>query len=135
MTRKFGLSKYGQSDRAKAIRKLDGALSTLIRARDSACVPCGWGDVLWMLATPGGEKCMATRFDYRNVAGQCKKENRFEGKNSSASKGKPCRTIPTPIHSIGISAAARYTASGLSLSKGSITSGRISRSMSILPVR
>ena len=22
---------------------------------------------------------MATRFDYRNVAGQCKKENRFEG--------------------------------------------------------
>jgi hypothetical protein len=24
---------------------------------------------------------MATRFDFRNVAGQCKKENRFEGGN------------------------------------------------------
>ena len=34
---------------------------------------------LWMPATSGGRECMATRFDYRNVAGQCKKENRFEG--------------------------------------------------------
>ncbi len=30
-----------------------------------------------------GKKCMATRFDYWNLAGRCKKENRFEG-------GKPC---------------------------------------------
>jgi hypothetical protein len=79
MTRKFGLSKYGQSDKAKAIRKLDAALSKLIRARDSACITCGRGDVPLDAGHFRPRECMAPRFDYRNVAGQCKKENRFEG--------------------------------------------------------
>jgi hypothetical protein len=33
MTRKFGLNRYGESDKAKAIRKLDVALSKLVRSR------------------------------------------------------------------------------------------------------
>ena len=79
MVRKCGLNKYGQSDKAKAIRKLDAALSKLIRARDSACVTCGRGDVPLDAGHFRRRECMATRFDCRDLAGQCKKENRFEG--------------------------------------------------------
>jgi Bacteriophage Lambda NinG protein len=79
MTRKFGLNRYGQSERAKAIRKLDAAVSKLIRARDGACITCGRGDVPLDAGHFRRRECMAPRFDYRNVAGQRKKENRFEG--------------------------------------------------------
>ena len=79
MTRQFGLRQYGQSERAKAIRKLDTALSQLIHARDRTCITCGRGDIPLDAGRFRRRECMATRFDYRNVAGQCKKENRFEG--------------------------------------------------------
>jgi len=79
MTQKFGPSKNGQSERAKAIRKLDTALSQLIRARDRACITCGRGHVPLDAGHFRRRECVATRFDYRNVAGQCKKANRFEG--------------------------------------------------------
>ena len=79
MTRNFGLNRYGESDKAKAIRKLDVALSKLVRSRDGACITCGRGDVSLDAGHFGRRECMATRFHYRNVTGRCKKENRFEG--------------------------------------------------------
>jgi Bacteriophage Lambda NinG protein len=79
MTRKFGLNKYGKSERAKEIRKLDAALSQLVRTRDRPCITCGEGDVPLDAGHFRRRECMATRFDSRSVAGRCKKENRFEG--------------------------------------------------------
>ena len=54
------------------------------RAREGACITCGRGDIPLDAGHFRRRECMATRFDYRNVAGQCKKENRFEG-------GKPSK--------------------------------------------
>jgi hypothetical protein len=59
----FGLNKYGQSERAKAIRKLDDALSQLIRARDRSYITCGRGDIPLDAGHFRRRECMATRFD------------------------------------------------------------------------
>lgn len=81
MKRRFGLSRYGKSEKAKAIRKLDQALSQLIRERDkdSGCISCGRRDVPFDAGHFRRRECMATRFHYQNVNAQCVKENRFEG--------------------------------------------------------
>jgi len=41
MTWRLKISKYGQTDRAKAISKLDISLSEVTRARGSACIASG----------------------------------------------------------------------------------------------
>ena len=78
MKRKFGLNKHGKSEKSKAISKLDIALSVLIRSRYKQCATCGSGGEL-DCGHFRRRECMATRFDYKNVAGQCKKDNRFSG--------------------------------------------------------
>jgi hypothetical protein len=100
MTRKFGLRQHGQSEKAKAICELDTALSQLIRARDSSCITCGPGDVPLDAGHFRRRECMATRFDYRNVAGQCTEENRFKGGNLqkfSLAIGKGTQQQPLPL--------------------------------------
>ena len=72
---------HGQTDRTKAIRKLDNALPRLIRAWEGACIACGRGDIPLDARRFRRRERMATRFDSWNVAGQCAKENRFEGGN------------------------------------------------------
>ncbi len=82
MTRNCGFNQDGQSHKAYAIRKLDAALSKLIRSRDGACTTCRWGDVPLDADEYRRRECMATRLDYRNLAGHCKKENCSEGGKS-----------------------------------------------------
>ena len=79
MTRNFGLNRYGESDKAKAIRKLDVALSKLVGLRDGTCITCGRGYVPLAAGHFRRRECVATRFHHRNITGRCKKENRFEG--------------------------------------------------------
>jgi hypothetical protein len=78
MKRKFGLNKHGKSEKQKAVRKLDTALSLLVRSQYKQCCTCGRMGEL-DCGHFRRRECMATRFDYRNVAGQCKKDNRFNG--------------------------------------------------------
>jgi hypothetical protein len=75
----LGLNKYGRSEKAKAIRKFGTELSEVIRAWDGASIAYGRGDVPLDAGDFRRRKCVATRFDYRSLAGQCKTENRFEG--------------------------------------------------------
>jgi hypothetical protein len=82
MTRNCGFNQDGQSDKAKAIRKLDAALSKLVGSRDGASTTCGRGDVPLDAGHYRRRECMATRFDYRNLAGHCKEENCSEGGKS-----------------------------------------------------
>ena len=79
MIRNFGPNRYEESDKGKAISKLDVALSKLVRSRDGSYITCGRGYVPLDAGHFRRRECMATRFHYRNVTGRCKKENRFEG--------------------------------------------------------
>jgi hypothetical protein len=83
MTWGLKISKYGQTDRAKAISKLDISPAEVTPARGSAYIGCGRGDEPLDARLFRWRECVATRLDYRHVAGQCKKENRFEGGNAS----------------------------------------------------
>jgi Bacteriophage Lambda NinG protein len=56
-------------------------LPKLTHARDHACITCGRGDIPLDARHFRRRERMATRFDSRNVAGQCTKENRFKGGN------------------------------------------------------
>jgi hypothetical protein len=49
------------------------SLSKLVRSRDGACITCGRGDVPLDAGNYRRRECMATRFDYRNLAGHCTK--------------------------------------------------------------
>ena len=75
----MGLNKYGRSEKAKAIRKFGTELSEVIRAWDGASIAYGRGDVPLDADDFRRRKCVAPRFDYRSLAGQCKKENCFKG--------------------------------------------------------
>ena len=78
--RKFGINRNGKSELSKAIRKLDIALSGLIRGQGiHTCTTCGRQTDDFDCGHFRRRECMATRYDYRNVAPQCKKCNRFEG--------------------------------------------------------
>ncbi len=79
MKRKFGLSNYGKSEKSKAIHRLDTALSYVIRGIEGDCATCGQQHDVYDCGHFRRRECMATRFDYRNVAKQGQKENRFEG--------------------------------------------------------
>jgi hypothetical protein len=79
MKRKFGLNKYGKSEKQKAVHKLDTALSNLVRSIEGACATCGERHDTYDCGHFRRRECMATRFDYKNVAKQGVKENRFEG--------------------------------------------------------
>ena len=79
--RKFStLNRYGKSDKQKAVRKLDAALSILIRGErgDDRCATCK-RVADFDCGHFRRRECMATRFNYKNVAKQCRKCNRFEG--------------------------------------------------------
>ena len=80
MIRNFGPNRYAESDKAKAISKLDVALSKLVRSRDGSYITCGRGYVPLDAGHFRGRECMATCFHHRNITGRCKKENRFEGR-------------------------------------------------------
>lgn len=73
------MNKHAKTERAKAIRKLDTALSILIRAGQSTCASCGRITTELDAGHFRRRECMATRFDYRNLRAQCRKCNRFEG--------------------------------------------------------
>jgi hypothetical protein len=78
--RKFStLNHYGKSDKQKAVHKLDTALSLLVRSTEEACATCGQQHDVYDCGHFRRRECMATRFDYKNVAKQGVKENRFEG--------------------------------------------------------
>lgn len=80
MKRKFStLNRHGKTEKSKAIRKLDTALSNLIRGIEGSCATCGQEHAQYDCGHFRRRECMATRFDYRNVAKQGQKENRFEG--------------------------------------------------------
>lgn len=80
MKHKFSsLNRSGKSEKSKAIHKLDVALSNLIRSTDEVCATCGKPHEVYDCGHFRRRECMATRFDYRNVAKQGQKENRFEG--------------------------------------------------------
>ena len=74
------ITNRGQTDGTKAIRKRDNALPGL-RAWEGACIACGRGDIPLGACHFRERKRVATRFDSWNAAGQCAKENRFEGGN------------------------------------------------------
>jgi hypothetical protein len=69
----------GKPKTAKPIRTLGDALSDLIRARDGSRITCGRGDVSLDARHFRRRECLATRFDSRNIAGHCTKENRLKG--------------------------------------------------------
>jgi hypothetical protein len=75
----FGFNEHAQSKKAEAIRKLEAALSQLTGARDGSRFTGRRGDIRLDAGRGRRRECMATRFDRRNIAGQCKKENHFEG--------------------------------------------------------
>lgn len=79
MKRKFGLNKHGKSEKQKAVHKLDTALSTLIRSNGEACATCGQQHDVYDCGHFRRREYMSTRFDYKNVAKQGVKENRFDG--------------------------------------------------------
>jgi hypothetical protein len=62
---------------AKAVAKLDRALSILVRSEPGGCVTCVAIDTLFDCGHFKRRECMATRFDYHNVAKQCRKCNHF----------------------------------------------------------
>jgi len=81
--RKFGLRRTANTEQAKAIRKLDIALSKLVREhyQKLGCFTCGrMGEISEMdCGHFRRRELKATRFDLRNMGIQCRKCNRFEG--------------------------------------------------------
>lgn len=81
MKRTF-LRRQGESDTSKAKRKLDVEFSKMIRARDGGvCITCG-KKVEGSNYHAGHfrrRECMSTRWDWRNVNGQCSGCNTFRG--------------------------------------------------------
>ena len=98
-TRKEQRSNHGQTGREKAIRKRDDALPRL-RAWEGACIARGRGDVSLDARLLRWRECVATCFDFWNIAGQCAKENRFEGgdlQEFSVASGKGTQQPPFPF--------------------------------------
>ncbi len=75
----FGFNEHGESEKAKAIRQLDGSISKLIGTRDGSRFTGRRGDICLDAGRRRRRECMATRFDCRNIVGECKKEDRLEG--------------------------------------------------------
>jgi hypothetical protein len=75
----FGFNEHARSEKAEAIRKLQAAVSQLIRARNGSSITGGRGHIPLDAGRGRRRECLATRFDCRNIAGKCKKENRLEG--------------------------------------------------------
>jgi hypothetical protein len=93
------LNNHGQTGREKAIRKRDDALPRL-RAWEGACIARGRGDVSLDACLLRWRECVATCFDFWNIAGQCAKENRFEGgdlQEFSVASGKGTQQPPFPF--------------------------------------
>jgi len=86
MPRKFGLRRKSITPFAKAVEKLDRAVSNLVRQHYEplGCFTCNWAGA-WKEADCGHfrrRECMSTRFDLRNLGLQSKNCNRFEGGRS-----------------------------------------------------
>ncbi|MDE2098537.1 MAG: recombination protein NinG [Patescibacteria group bacterium] len=81
MKRTFGLNRYGKSEQSKAIRKLDAAVSKMVRERDEklGCITSGRIGIPLDCGHFRRRECMSTRFHPLNVNGQAVKDNRFEG--------------------------------------------------------
>lgn len=86
MNRSFGLRRAAQTPQAKAIAKLDKALSELVRSHYEpiGCFTCNWVGP-WKTGDCGHfrrREKMSTRFHPKNLGLQCKKCNRFDGGRS-----------------------------------------------------
>lgn len=76
----FGQHKHhGTGDRQKEVKKLDIALSKLVRAYEESCITCGSTQEQCDNGHFRRRECMSTRFHPMNVHRQGVKENRFEG--------------------------------------------------------
>lgn len=81
MKRSF-LRKQGKSDRSKVVRKLDTALSKIVRERDKGiCITCKKqvSGANYHAGHFRRRELMSTRFHYQNVNGQCSGCNTFRG--------------------------------------------------------
>lgn len=77
------MRRHSITPQAKAIAKLDRALSILVRSDpifsdNGACITCGAKDTLFDCGHFRRRECMSTRYDYRNLGLQCRKCNHFE---------------------------------------------------------
>ena len=81
LRRKTGLSKVSKSEFSKAVKKLDIALSRMVRDRDKeiGCITCSRKHDTYDAGHFRRRELMSTRFHYQNVNAQGIKENRFEG--------------------------------------------------------
>lgn len=86
MKRHFGLRRHATTPQAKAITKLDTAVSILVREhyQKLGCFTCGrMGEVKDMdCGHFRRREKKSTRFDLRNLGIQCRKCNRFDGGRS-----------------------------------------------------
>lgn len=79
MNRKTPLCRKSLNPHAKAIAKLDKAVSVMVRAQPGGCITCPQMNEPFDCGHFRWREQMSTRFDYKNLAKQCWSCNRFQG--------------------------------------------------------